>query len=71
MSGEHTDQTELFVAVDQRLIDLTVDGVGEQLVLRVRVHGLQIALAGPAESLGGTDGRRCDQQRRQQDSNQE
>ena len=38
--------------IDQELVDEAVDVVGEVLVLRVRVGGLHVAAAGPAQRLG-------------------
>jgi hypothetical protein len=44
-------EVELLVAVDQVLIDMLVDRVGQAVVLRMRIHRLGITLARPAQGL--------------------
>src|SRR6185312_2684525 len=64
--GQPRDDVELLVARDEELVDLAVEGVGERLVLRVGIHRLRIALAGPAQGLrlrkaGTGNGGGCDE----------
>ena len=49
--GELRDQLQVVASAHQRLVHMVVDGVGQGFVLRVRVHGLRIALVGPAQGL--------------------
>jgi hypothetical protein len=51
LRGEARHDRELAIAARQPLVHLPVHHVGHGLVLRVRVHGLGIALAGPAQGL--------------------
>jgi hypothetical protein len=56
---ERREDLELLAARDQRLVDVAVDGVGEQLVLRHRVGREVVALAGPPQGGGlGRNGKR-------------
>ena len=51
LAGEAGHDRELFVARGQAFVHLAVHHVGHRLVLRVRIHRLWIALAGPAQHL--------------------
>src|SRR4029453_2010680 len=57
--GERRPDVELFVAVDQELVDEAVDVVGEALVLRMRIGGLHVAAIAPAQRRGVADGGCC------------
>ena len=55
---EAGNDLQLAVTAGQALVDLAVHHVGHGLVLRVRVHGLRVALAGPAQRLRTGGGER-------------
>jgi hypothetical protein len=49
--GQRRHEPELLVAHDQEFVDELVDVVGEILVLRMRVGGLHVAAARPAQGF--------------------
>ena len=53
--GERRNDLEFFVVANQRIVDPQIGGDVQALVLRVRIHRQDIALAGPLESLGQPD----------------
>ncbi len=64
LGGEHRHNRELPVAPGQRLVDLAVERIRQRLVARVRVHGLQVALRGPAQGLRLRRGGHAERQQR-------
>ena len=56
VGGKRRHDFELLVVGHERFVDIRVGGVVEPFVLRVRVHRQDVALAGPAQSLGIDNG---------------